>query len=121
MPQHVRVSLETKLCSLSSPFHHPRKAGGAEGRAALRGEHEGRSRILLTLQPAERSQLVTADGMGTRRALLDAANCQRGRLEVDLVPSKVNQLAGAEAVAIGDQDHGGVAVAPAVGFGGFLQ
>lgn len=46
MPQHVRVSLEAKLCGLSHPFHHPRKAGGAEGRAALGGENEGGSWIL---------------------------------------------------------------------------
>jgi hypothetical protein len=52
---------------------------------------------------------------------LGAPDGKGSRFEVNLVPSKVNRLARAETVAIGNQDHGGVAVAPAVGFGCLLQ
>ena len=41
--------------------------------------------------------------------------------EVDLVPAKVDQFAGPEAVTVGHQDHGRVAMAPAVALGGFLK
>jgi hypothetical protein len=35
VPEHVGVSLETKLCGLTSALHHPGKTGGRERRAAL--------------------------------------------------------------------------------------
>ena len=46
---------------------------------------------------------------------------QRGSVEVDLIPPEVNKLAHPQAVAVGDEDHGGVAVAPAVALGGSDQ
>jgi hypothetical protein len=56
--------------------------------------------------------------MGTWRALLDPADVQGGRSEVHLIPAQVGQLAGPETVAIGNKDHRGVAVGPAVALGG---
>ena len=35
-------------------------------------------------------------------------------VEVDLIPAQVDQLTDPQAVPIGDEDHGGVAVTPAV-------
>ncbi len=55
--------------------------------------------------------------MGARRALLDPADVQGGRSEVDLIPAQVGQLARPQAMAIGDQDHRGVPVRPTVAFG----
>ena len=55
------------------------------------------------------------------RPLLDPADMQVGRVEVDLVPAKFDQLAGTEAVTEGNQDHGGAAMAPAVGLGSCKQ
>jgi hypothetical protein len=52
--------------------------------------------------------------MGARAALLDPANVQAGMGKVDLIPPKVDQLTHPETVVIGDEDHGAVAVPPAV-------
>ena len=71
-------------------------------------------RLLLALQPAQCAHLVADDRMGRGRALLDPADMQAGMGEVDLIPAQVDQLADPQAVAIGDQDHGRVPVAPAV-------
>src|SRR5262245_4786376 len=49
MPEHVRVRLERKLRFDPCPLDHAGKPGGAEGSAALRGEHEGRLGLLLAL------------------------------------------------------------------------
>ena len=45
-----------------------------ERRSPLRGEHEGRVRLMLALEPPQGSQLVTEDRMRAGRALLDAAD-----------------------------------------------
>jgi hypothetical protein len=55
--------------------------------------------------------------MGAGTALLDPADVHVGRVEVDLIPTKVNQLAGTEAMTEGDQNLGRVSVPPAVGLG----
>ena len=67
--------------------------------------------------PAIRRQ----DRMRAGRALLDPADVQGGRGELDLVPAQVHQFGSAQAVPVGHQDHGGVAVAPAVSLGGLHQ
>ena len=59
--------------------------------------------------------------MGRRRAVLDPTNVQDGAIEVDLIPAKVDQFRRPQAVPKGDQDHAGIAVAPAVLAGRFDQ
>ena len=59
--------------------------------------------------------------MRARRALLDAAHVQRGRRELHLVPAKIRKLRHAQTVAIGDEVHGGVAMAMSIAFGGLGQ
>ena len=51
VPEHVRVRLEGKLGFDPCPLDHAGEPGGAEGRPALRGEHEGRLGLLLALEP----------------------------------------------------------------------
>ena len=51
VPEHVRVCLEGKLRFDPCPLDHAGKPGSAEGRSALRGEYEGRRRLLLALEP----------------------------------------------------------------------
>ena len=46
---------------------------------------------------------------------------QLAGLEVDIVPAQRHKLVGAQAMAIGDQDGGGVPVAPAVVTGSLYQ
>jgi hypothetical protein len=55
--------------------------------------------------------------VGAGGALFDPADVQRGRPEVDLIPAQVEQLGHSQPMAVGDEDHGGVAMAPAVVFG----
>ena len=52
---------------------------------------------------------------------LDPADVQGGRVELDLIPAQVHQLGRPQAMPVGHQDHGGVAVAIAVVFGGLHQ
>src|SRR5262249_24068889 len=47
-------------------------------------------------------------------ALLNPADVQHGVFEVDLLPAQVHQLGGPQTMPEGQQDHGGVAMAPAV-------
>ena len=48
--------------------------------------------------------------MRRRRAPLGPADVQGRGVEVDLIPAKVGEFGHAQAVAVGDEDHGGVAV-----------
>src|SRR4051812_10768855 len=52
--------------------------------------------------------------MGCGGAALDPANRQGGAAEIDLVPAQVHELARAQTVAICNQDHGGIAMAPTI-------
>ena len=114
VPEHVRVRLEGKLGLDPGSLDHAGKPGGAEGGAALRGEHEGRLRLPLALKPPQRPQFIPKDWVGTRCALLHPADVQRGGPEVHLLPPQVDQLRDPEAVAVGHEDHRGVPMAPTV-------
>ena len=59
--------------------------------------------------------------MRRRRALLDPADVQGRGVEVDLIPAKVGEFGHTQAVAVGDEDHGGVAMTVAVLAGGLDQ
>ena len=52
--------------------------------------------------------------MGAWGASLDPADMQRARGELNLIPAQVHKLGGPEAVPVGRQDHGGVAMPPTV-------
>ena len=54
-------------------------------------------------------------------ALFDPADVQVGRIEIDLVPAQVHEFGGTQAVAVGDEDHGGVAVTPPVFLAGIHE
>jgi hypothetical protein len=56
--------------------------------------------------------------MGAGRAFLDPADCQGPGVEIDLIPAKINQFGGPQAMPIGHGDHGGIAVTPSVGLNG---
>jgi hypothetical protein len=60
MAQHVRMGLEAETRLDPSPFDHAGKANGAEGRSALRREHEGRLRLLLALHRGIPHDLLNA-------------------------------------------------------------
>ena len=89
MPQHVRMRLEAKLRLGPSSFEHSGEARGGERCSALRGEHKRRLGVLLALEPPQGLQFITDDRVSARGALLDPADVQGGRSEVDLIPAKV--------------------------------
>src|SRR5277367_2000394 len=98
MPQHMRVRLELKPSRLPSTFNHPGESRSGERCAAFAGEHERRLRLLLLCQPSESPQLIPPDGMRGWRSLLDPADCQGPGVEIDLIPSKINQFGGPQAM-----------------------
>jgi hypothetical protein len=102
MPQHVRVRLESQLGDFSSPFHHPRKPCRGEWCATFRCKYEWGPGLLLSLQPAQASQLIPPDRMRSWRSLLNPTHRQRCGVEINLIPSQINQLARPQPVAIGD-------------------
>ena len=59
--------------------------------------------------------------MRCRLAVLFAGDIHRGSMEIDRVPSEFAYLGSPEAMPVGDEDHGGVPVAIAIGLGGIDQ
>ncbi len=90
--QHMGMRLERELGFDASTFHHTGKAGSGERAAPFGREHERRLGILFALNPPQCARFVAKDWMGAWCALLDPADVQRGRGEVDLIPAQVDQL-----------------------------
>jgi hypothetical protein len=90
--QYVRMGLEAQLCGFPGALDHAGKSRGGERGAAFRGEHERRFVLLIALQPAQCAQLIAAQWLRARRALLGPADRQGSVVEVDLVPTKVDQF-----------------------------
>ena len=118
VPQHVRVHWEFELCGDAQPHDHFAEACRGERRSPLRGEDDGRNGLLLALELAQGSQLTAGNGMDSRRTILGSIDVQSTVTEVDRIPTQGHKLAYPQAMPIGDQDHGGVAVAMAVAAGG---
>jgi hypothetical protein len=56
--------------------------------------------------------------MHARRAVLGPADVQAARIQLNLRPLQIAQLAGPQTVPVADQDHGRVAMAPAAALPG---
>ena len=69
-----------------------------------------RTRRLLTLKTTQRTQFVALDWMNARGPSLGPADMQTPGGELGLVPLQIAHLGGAQPMAVGDQDHGGVAM-----------
>ena len=121
VPEHVRVHWETEASRDAEPRDHLAKARGRERRTAFGREDKRRRRVLLALEPAQRPQLAAGQRMDGFGAALDPADMQAAVGEVDRVPAQRDQLGRPQAVPIGDQHRGGVAVAMAVLPGGSDQ
>ena len=59
--------------------------------------------------------------MHTGNAVLDAVNVQAALGQLDLLPLQVAHLGGPQAMAVGDQDHGRVAMAVAAMLAGAVH
>src|SRR5262245_52341353 len=108
------------LCRLAEPCHEVMEPHGADRPAALGNEDVGFARVLAA-QPAQCSDLVTTDGMDARGASLGPADVQPALVEFDLMPLEAADFAGSQPMAIGDQDHGGVAVTMPTHFAGSIH
>src|SRR5262249_33288490 len=64
----------------------------------------------LASELAESPYLVTADGMYAGNPVLDTVNVEAALGQLDLLPLQVADLRGPQTVAIGDKDHGRVAM-----------
>jgi hypothetical protein len=76
VPQHVHVNLERETGALAYALDQAIDGVGSEGCAAFGFEYVARAGLALKL--AKGAQLVAADRMGGRLAVLGAANMSRG-------------------------------------------
>ena len=69
----------------------------------------------------QRTAFLGADWMDGINPALGPPDMQAARLKLDIVPAQTDQLGRPEAVAIGDQDRGGIPVTVAVAPSGIDQ
>src|SRR5262245_37961089 len=105
MAQHVRVDREWHLGSLTDALDEAVEADGTDWPTALGNEHISLSRVIAPELP-KRS---------------DAVNVQAALGQLNLLPLQVAHLGGPQTVAIGDQDHGRVAMPVATMLAGVVH
>jgi len=88
VPQHVRMGFKAEPRACPCALDHAGETGRRERRAPFRREHERRLGVLFALEATEGTQFVPEDRMRARRALLDPADVQGGRFEIDLLPQR---------------------------------
>ena len=89
---HVRVDLHIEAYSLTSALDHRLKATLSEWRTAFRCEHERRFGFLFTLKPPQGAQFLAGQWVRGKTAILESTDVQERTFEVDLIPTKVDQL-----------------------------
>src|SRR6516164_4936495 len=109
MAKHVWVDQEWHLGGLPDTLDEAVETDGADWPVALGNEHVSLSRVIAS-QLAERPHLVTADRVHAGNPVLDAVNVKAALGQFDLLPLQVADLRGPQTVAVGDQDHGRVAM-----------
>src|SRR5215218_8834414 len=101
---------EGELGRRADPGQLLAEAGRGHRRLALGGEEVGRRWHLLAMQATQGAELTAAQDVRRRSALLEPAHVQQTLAEVEHVPAQADELGDAQAVPVGDQDHGAVAV-----------
>lgn len=119
MTQHVWVDLEGQLGLDACTLDKLLQAGNRERRATLRHEDEGR--LGLAVQGSQSSQFITQQRMRCCCPALGSTQVQIAGLKLDVTPLQATHLRGPEAMSEGQEDHGGVPLAPAVALGGLDQ
>ena len=115
MAQHVGMDGEGEFGCRPDRRQLLSESGGTRRCAPLGGEQVRGGRCLLALQPAQGAQLGAADRVHTGPAVLEALDVQVSLCQVEHVPAQADQLGNPQAVTIGEQDHGGVALPVAAG------
>src|SRR5262249_2101415 len=98
------VNLERKASALADALDQAIEGMGGEGRAAFGFENIAPAGVALQL--TQGAQLVTADRVRGRLAVLGAANVQcSGAIKFDLGPFQIANLDGAQPVSVGHEDQ----------------
>ena len=72
----------------------------------------------LPLQTAQGAEFAPTNRVDARVPALGAAHMPLAGREIDVIPPQSHKLAGAQPVAVGQQDRGGVPMTPTVAGGG---
>ena len=107
MPQDMRMDA-AKADSLGGAPQHLEEAARAHRRFAL-GYEDERSWLFLA-HAAQRSDLDAGERMRAALTAFQAMDVDPSDLQVDLIPAQRHELADAQAVPIGQEDHGRVPV-----------
>ena len=114
VPEHVGVRLKAEAGCNAQPGDHLAPPRSRKGRGPLGHEQERRWRILFAFEAPKRPQFDAAQGVNGWRAVLGSAHMDLPMAEVDGVPAQRHKFDRAEAMAVGQKHHGGVAMAVAV-------
>ena len=108
VPQHVRVDGEWHLCPLAQPRKRV-KTLGRHRATPLSGKD------MRPLRCRRRRARISSPCIGCTLGVppLGPANVEASGRQLDLMPLQIAQFRGAQAMPIGDQDHGRVTVATA--------
>src|SRR5262249_13139037 len=115
--QHMAADLEREARRLTSARNHALVTCHAQGRQTLGAEHV-EPQLPLPLQASHGAELAPTDRVDAGRPALGAAHMQLAGAEIDIVPSQGDKLAGAQPVAVGEQDRSCVPMTPTVAAGG---
>src|SRR5262245_41883790 len=107
----MAADLEPEACRLANARNHALVTCHAQGRQALGGKHV-EPRLALPLQAAQGAEFAPTNRVDARAPALGAAHMQLAGAEVDIVPAQGDKLAGAQPVAVGEQDRGCVPMTP---------
>jgi hypothetical protein len=110
MAQHVRMDRERHPGGFPEALHEPMEADRAHWSTTLRNKHVGTCGVLAP-QLTQGSHFITTDRVDARDPTLRAMDVHPAFGQLDLMPLQVTDFRGPKTVAIGDQDHGGIAMA----------
>jgi hypothetical protein len=110
VPQHVRVDGEGELGRGADCRQELAEGRGRHGPAPLGGEDVDARWHLLALQAPERLDFIAPDEMHAGAAVLAAGDVVAALDEVEHVPAQGTKLTHAQPVAVGEKNHGRVAV-----------
>src|SRR5262249_28383379 len=108
--QHVRMSRERKSGQFSSPADHFEEPGPRHWAAAFGVEDEAALQVLAS-QLAQGPDFLTGEWVRAIDAVLGPPHMDAAAIKLDHVPGQFAEFAGAEPMAVGDQDSRRVAVA----------
>ena len=114
VPQHMGVRLDFESGDLTSLRNQLLEVGHRHRRAALGHEQERRSAFGVAMQAAQYPQLPARQWVSLWRAVLGSGDRERRSGEINLGPLQVTDLGNPQPVPERQQDHGRVAVRPAI-------